>query len=51
VIPAGSRLALMVLSSDRDFTIRPPAGTRLKLDLKRSELSLPVVGGRRALGG
>ena len=25
VVPAGIRLALMVLSSDRDFTIRPPA--------------------------
>ena len=26
VVPAGRRLGLMVLSSDRDFTIRPPAG-------------------------
>jgi predicted acyl esterase len=50
VVPAGSRLALMVLSSDRDFTIRPPAGTRLTLDLRHSTLELPVVGGGRALG-
>jgi predicted acyl esterase len=48
VVPAGNRLALMVLSSDRDFTIRPPAGTQLKLDLTRSSLSIPVVGGSTA---
>jgi len=50
VVPAGNRLALMVLSSDRDFTIRPAAGTQLTLDLARSSLSLPVVGGSAALG-
>jgi predicted acyl esterase len=48
VVPAGNRLALMVLSSDRDFTIRPPAGTQLTLDLARSSLTLPVVGGSTA---
>ncbi len=51
VIPAGNRLAVMVLSSDRDFTIRPPAGTRLTLDLARSSLAIPVVGGSTALAG
>jgi predicted acyl esterase len=49
VIPAGNQLALMVISSDRDFTIRPSAGTRLTLDLARSSLALPVVGGPTAL--
>ena len=49
VVPAGNRLALMVLSSDRDFTIRPAAGTQLSLDLARSSLALPVVGGSAAL--
>jgi predicted acyl esterase len=49
VVPAGSRLALMVFSSDRDFTIRPGAGTQLTLDLARSSLALPVVGGSTAL--
>jgi predicted acyl esterase len=48
VVPAGNRLALMVLSSDRDFTIRPAAGTQLTLDLARSSLSIPVVGGSNA---
>jgi predicted acyl esterase len=51
IVPAGNRLALMVLSSDRDFTIRPPAGTQLTLDLARSSLALPVVGGSTALAG
>jgi hypothetical protein len=39
----------MVLSSDRDFTIRPAAGTRVTLDLARSSVALPVVGGSNAL--
>jgi predicted acyl esterase len=49
VVPAGNRIALMVVSSDRDFTIRPPAGTRLTLDLANSSLAIPVVGGPQAL--
>ena len=49
VIPAGRRLALMVFSSDRDFTLWPPPGTRLTLDLDGSWLELPVVGGTDAL--
>lgn len=51
VVPAGNRLALMVVSSDRDFTIRPSAGTRLTLDLGHSSLTIPVVGGSATLGG
>jgi predicted acyl esterase len=50
IVPAGNRLALMVLSSDRDFTIRPAPGTRVTLDVAPSSLSLPVVGGAAALG-
>ena len=49
VIPAGSRIGLVVLSSDNEFTIRPPAGTRMTLDTRSSRFNLPVVGGRRAL--
>jgi X-Pro dipeptidyl-peptidase len=40
----------MLLSSDRDFTIRPRAGTQLTLDLARSSLVLPIVGGADVLG-
>ncbi|WP_343975631.1 Xaa-Pro dipeptidyl-peptidase [Kribbella koreensis] len=45
VVPAGNRLGLMVLSSDQEFTIRPPAGTKLTLNLHGSSFNLPVVGG------
>lgn len=45
VIPAGKRIGLMVLSSDRDFTIWPKAGTKLTLDLASTRITLPIVGG------
>lgn len=50
VFQAGSRIGLMLLSSDRLFTLRPPPGTRLTLQTARSTVILPVVGGARALG-
>ncbi len=46
IIPAGKRLALMIFSSDRDFTLWPKAGTELQVDLAKSSLSFPVVGGQ-----
>lgn len=49
VVPAGNRLALMVFSSDRDFTVRPAAGTQLTLRLSGSSITLPVVDGSDAL--
>ncbi len=45
IIPAGRRIGLMILSSDRDFTLWPKAGTELTLDLAGTTLRLPVVGG------
>lgn len=55
VIPAGSRIGLMIFSSDREFTLHPSPGTELNVDLDATSLELPVVGGtpalRRALGG
>jgi hypothetical protein len=49
VVPAGSRRALMVFSSDLRLHHPARAGTRLALDLARSSLALPVVGGSTAL--
>jgi hypothetical protein len=49
IVPAGRRLALMVFSSDRNYTIRPAAGTQLTLDLGKSSFTIPVVGGQAAL--
>jgi X-Pro dipeptidyl-peptidase len=54
VIPAGSRIGLVIFGSDRDFTLRPDPGAGLTVDLAGTRLTLPVVGGeaalRRALG-
>jgi X-Pro dipeptidyl-peptidase len=49
VIPAGKRIGLMIMSSDRDFTLWPAPGTVLTVDLDRTTLTLPVVGGRAGL--
>ena len=35
----------MVFSSDRNYTIRPAAGTQLTLDLAGSSFTIPIVGG------
>src|SRR4051812_22151442 len=45
IAPAGRRLGLMVFPSDRQYTIRPAAGTQLTLDLAGSSFTIPVVGG------
>ena len=49
VIPAGKRIAVMIFSSDRDFTLWPTPGTELTVDLDATSLVLPVVGGTAAL--
>jgi X-Pro dipeptidyl-peptidase len=48
IIPAGKRIGLMILSSDRDFTLWPQPGTELSIDLDGTRLMLPVVGGVEA---
>ncbi len=50
VIPAGERIALMIFSSDRDFTLWPDPGTKLTIDLAATSLDLPVVGGASTFG-
>jgi X-Pro dipeptidyl-peptidase len=48
IIPAGKRIALMILSSDREFTLWPKPGTELTVDLDATSIRLPVVGGIEA---
>ena len=48
IIPPGQQIALMIFSSDRDFTLWPNPGTKLIIDLNATTLNLPVVGGTRA---
>ena len=50
IVPAGKRLGLMIFSSDSEFTLHPEPGTQLSIDLDGTSISLPVVGGRDALG-
>jgi X-Pro dipeptidyl-peptidase len=50
-VPAGKRLAVMIMSSDREFTLWPAAGTKLAVDLAKSSFEIPVVGGRAGLEG
>jgi X-Pro dipeptidyl-peptidase len=49
VFAAGSRIGLVLMSSDRLFTLRPPAGTKLTLHTESSVVTLPIVGGDATL--
>jgi X-Pro dipeptidyl-peptidase len=48
LIPAGQQIGLMILSSDRDFTLWPKPGTELTVDLDATSVQIPVVGGVQA---
>ena len=48
IVPAGKKIGLMIMSSDRDFTLWPTRGTELDVDLNGTSLTLPVVGGAEA---
>jgi len=48
VIPAGQQIALMIFSTDPEFTLWPEPGTELSVDLAKTVLQLPVVGGKQA---
>jgi len=49
VIHKGQQIGLMIFSSDKEFTLWPDAGTELTIDLKGTSVTLPVVGGEKAL--
>jgi len=55
IVPAGKSIGLMIMSSDRDFTLWPAPGTALTIDLAGTSIVLPIVGGSgaaaSALGG
>ncbi|WP_111682972.1 Xaa-Pro dipeptidyl-peptidase [Winogradskyella tangerina] len=48
IIKAGQQIGLMIFSSDQDFTIHPKAGTELTIELDKTTLTLPIVGGKDA---
>jgi X-Pro dipeptidyl-peptidase len=45
IIPAGQQIGLMSFSSDREYTLWPEPGTELTIDLDRTSLTIPIVGG------
>ncbi|MBM7776344.1 X-Pro dipeptidyl-peptidase [Actinokineospora baliensis] len=49
VLQAGHQFGLVVLSSDNEYTLRPAPGAGFSVDLKGSNLTLPIVGGLDAL--
>jgi X-Pro dipeptidyl-peptidase len=48
VVPAGHRLALIVAGTDRGFTRHPADRPTIAVDLSRTSVRLPVVGGSKA---
>ena len=48
VIPEGQQIALMIFSSDREFTLHPDPGTELTVNLDFTSIRIPVVGGLEA---
>ncbi len=49
IIPVGQKIGLLIMATDRDFTLWPDPGTELTVDLTGTTLELPVVGGQTAL--
>ena len=48
IIKKGQQIGLMLFSSDSEYTISPKPGTELTIDLSKTRISLPVVGGKNA---
>jgi X-Pro dipeptidyl-peptidase len=49
IIPAGKQIALMIFSSDREFTLQPEPGTKLTVDLNGTSVRIPIIGGEKAM--
>ncbi|MFB9311146.1 X-Pro dipeptidyl-peptidase [Agromyces hippuratus] len=49
VFSAGSRIGVVIMSSDFEYTVRPAPGTELTLQPSASTVHLPLVGGMEAL--
>jgi len=45
IIKAGQQIGVMIFSSDKDYTLHPEPGTELTIDLEKTQLVLPIVGG------
>ncbi|MDN3493992.1 Xaa-Pro dipeptidyl-peptidase [Winogradskyella bathintestinalis] len=47
IIKAGQQIGFMIFSSDKEFTLHPKPGTEIVIELDKTTLSLPVVGGKK----
>jgi len=45
IIRKGQQIGLMIFGSDKEFTLWPDPGTEVKVDLVKTSLMLPIVGG------
>ncbi|MBU6387388.1 MAG: hypothetical protein KGS49_15710, partial [Planctomycetes bacterium] len=48
ILQPGEQLGLVLLSSDRDFTLWPEPGTKIEFAIEQCQLDLPIVGGTEA---
>lgn len=48
ILQPGEQLGLVLLSSDRDFTLWPEPGTKIEFAIQQCQLDLPIVGGTEA---
>ncbi len=48
IIKKGQQIGLMIFASDNQYTLLPKPGTELTVDLERTKISIPIVGGLEA---
>ena len=45
IVQKGQQIGLLIFSSDQEFTLHPEPGTKLTVNLQKTSLEIPVVGG------
>lgn len=48
IIKKGQQIGFMIFSSDQEFTLHPDPGTELTIQVDKTNVTLPVVGGKAA---
>ena len=48
IIKKGQQIALVIFSSDKEYTLHPEPGTELTVDLDATSINIPIVGGTEA---
>lgn len=49
VISAGKQIGLLIFSSDKEFTLWPKPGAELTIEISKTNIQIPVVGGKATL--